>query len=133
MGSSQMGDSGGRSARVEGWPFAEVVHGSSVVDDFPVWEPSMKFGRLAIILSSVEVAKLSLPYKTALIFKFFSSHIPSIEVQKALSNWGVRGAVAINIIDRRHLLVKFGMESDFLKIYTREKWIMKGQVLKVFR
>ena len=39
----------------------------------------------------------------------------------------------INIIDRRHLLVKFGMESDFLKIYTREKWVMRGQVLKVFR
>ena len=84
-----MGDSGGGSARVEGRTFVETVRGSPVVDDFPVQEPSMKFGRLAIILSSVEVAKLSLPYKTAMIFKFFSSHIPSTEVQKALSNWGV--------------------------------------------
>ena len=120
MGSSLMGDSGGGSARVEGRTFAETVHGSPVVDDFPIQELSTKFGRPAIILSSVEVAKFSLRYKTALIFKFFSSHIPSTEVQKALSNWGVRGAVDINIIDRWHLLVKFGMESNFLKIYTRE-------------
>ena len=99
---------------------------------FLLGEPSTKYGRPAIILSSMEVAKLSLPYKTALIFKFFSSHLPSSEVQRALSNWGVKGVVDINVIDWRHLLVKFAMESDFLKIYTRDKWVMKGQVLKVF-
>ena len=65
---------------MEGRSFAEALHGSLVVDDILVQEPSTKFGRPAIILSSVEVAKLSLPYKTALIFKFFSSHIPSSEV-----------------------------------------------------
>ena len=86
-----------------------------------------------IILLSVEVAKLSMPYKTALIFKFFSSHIPSFEVQRALSNWGVKGVVDINVIDRRHLLVKFVVESDFLMVYTRDKWVLKGQLLKVFR
>ena len=72
MGSSQMGVSGGGSARVEGRTFAEMVRGSPVVDDFPVRELSTKFGRPAIILTSVEVVKLSLPYKTALIFRFFS-------------------------------------------------------------
>ena len=81
-----MGDSSGGSARVEGRTFAETVRGSPVVDDFSVRELSTKFGRPAIILSSLEVAKLSLPYKMAQIFKFFSSHIPSTVVQKALSN-----------------------------------------------
>ena len=107
MGSPLLGDPVGGSSRVAGRSFADTLRGSPVVDNFLVREPSTKFGRPAIILSSVEVAKLSLPYKTALIFKFFSSHIPSSEVQRALSNWGVKGAVDINVIDCRHLLVKF--------------------------
>ena len=81
-----MDESSGGPSRVEGRSFAEALRGSPVVDDFAVREPSMKFGRPAIILSSMEVAKVALPFKTALIFKFFSSHIPSSEVQKALSN-----------------------------------------------
>ena len=66
-----MGDPGGVSSRVEGRSFADTLRGSPVVEDFPIRELSTKFGQPAIILSTVEVAKLSLPYKMALIFKFF--------------------------------------------------------------
>ena len=86
LGSSLMGDSGGGSSRVEGPSFADSLHGSLVVDDFPIREPSTKFGRLAIILTSMEVAKLSLPYKTALIFNFFSSYS---------FYWGAKGSLQL--------------------------------------
>ena len=43
----------------------------------------------------------------------------------------MKRAVAISVIDRRHLLVRFLVEADFLRVYTREKWVLKGQALKV--
>ena len=56
-----------------------------------------------------------------------------MEIQRGLSGWGVHGGVHCSVIDRRHVLVNFSTEADFMKIYTREKWIMKGQGVKVFR
>ena len=72
--------------------YATVAGGGGGTDeDIPLRELSTKFGRPAVILSNVEIAKISLPYKHALIFKFFSMHFPMVDIQKGLSNWGVRG------------------------------------------
>ena len=118
---------------VRGMSFAVVVGGSAPMDDLPVWELSFKNGCPALILTNVEIARLSAPYKSALIFKFFTQHIPNSELQRGLSNWGVHGRAHISVIDRRHVLVNFNTEADFMKVYTRERWIMKGQSFKVFR
>ena len=130
-----------RALKIKGKPLLDSFHPTTLgqvqeqcqIQDngyFTVREPSTKFGRPAIILSSVEVAKLSLPFKMALIFKFFSSHISSSKVQKTLSNWGVRGAVDINVIDCRHLPVKFAMESDFIKDLYQRKMDNEGTGLE---
>ena len=82
---------------------------------------------------NVEVVKVSAPYKFALVFKFYAQHLPILEVQRELSNWGVYGSANISVIDHRHILLNFSIEVDFMKIYTRERWVMKGQAIKVFR
>ena len=73
-------------SRERGLSFATVVGGRDTVDDLPVRELSIKNGCLALILTNVEFARLSAPYKTALIFKFFAQHIPNSELQRGLSN-----------------------------------------------
>ena len=114
--------------------YAVVAGGGRVLDDdIPFRELSTKFGRPAVILFNVEIAKISLPYKHTLIFKFFSMHFPVANIQKCLSNWGVKGGATIIVIDRRHVLVRFNLQEDFTKIYTREKCVMRGQMVKVFR
>ena len=55
-----------------GMSFAAVVGGRALVDDLPVRELSFKNGCPALILTNVEIARLSAPYKSALIFKFFA-------------------------------------------------------------
>ena len=83
-----------------GMSFADMVGGRAVVDDLPVRELSFKNGCPALILTNVEIARLSAPYKYALIFKFFAQHIPNSELQRGLSNWGVHGGAHISVIDR---------------------------------
>ena len=69
-----------------GLSYAVVVGGRGSPDDLPVRELSVKNGCPALILTNVEIARLSAPYKTALIFKFFAQHIPNSELQCGLSN-----------------------------------------------
>ena len=83
--------------------------GRGTDDDIPFRELGSKFGRPAVILSNVQIAKISLPYKHALIFKFFSMHFPVVDIQKGLSNWGVKGGAIVTVIDRRHILVSFNL------------------------
>ena len=45
----------------------------------------------------------------------------------------MHGGAHISVIDRRHILVNFNTKADFMKVYTKERWIMKGQSIKVFR
>ena len=73
-------------SRERGLSFAAVVGGRVSDDDLPVWELSIKNGRPTLILSNVEIARLSAPYKIALIFKSFAQHIPNSELQQGLSN-----------------------------------------------
>ena len=61
--------------------YATVASGGGGTDeDIPFRELSTKFGRPAVILSNVEIAKISLPHKNALIFKFFSMHFPVVDI-----------------------------------------------------
>ena len=85
------------NSRERGLSFAAVVGGRAPDDDLPVRELSIKNGCPVIILSIVEIARLSALYKTALIFKFFAQHIPNSELQKGLSNWGVHGGLIFQV------------------------------------
>ena len=67
-----------------GHSFAAMVGGRQPNNDLPFHELSVKNGCPALILSNVEIARLSAPYKTALIFKFFAQHIPNSELQRVL-------------------------------------------------
>ena len=75
-----------KDSRERGLSFAAVVGGRVTVDDIPIRELSVKNGCPALILTNVEIARLSAPYKTALIFKFFAQYIPNSELQRGLSN-----------------------------------------------
>ena len=76
-----MGDLGGEGSRLYARSFADKLRDKIVDNDIPVCEPTTKYGRSAIILTNVEVARISMPYKHVLIFKFYSSHLPTTEVQ----------------------------------------------------
>ena len=101
--------------------FADVVGSHPVEDDLPFRELLVKNGCPAIILMNVEMARISVPYKSALIFKFFAQHLPCSEIQQGLSNWGAHGGATISVIDRWHVPVNFNSDAEFMKFYTRER------------
>ena len=121
------------SSQDRGRSFTTVVGGRQVDDDLPFRELTVKNGRPVLIFSSVEIARISAPYKTALIFKFYAQHLPISEIQGGLSNWGVHGGANFSVIDHRNVLINFNVVVDFMKVYTREHWLLKGQTVKVFR
>ena len=80
-------DEGGPGQMSGRGSYAMVTAGGRVgEDDIPFRELGSKFGRPAVILSNVEIAKISLPYKFALIFKFFAVHLSVNDIHKGLSN-----------------------------------------------
>ena len=89
----------------------------------------------AVFFSEEEIATLSAPFKLCLIFKFYAEH-PSFEaIRKILhdSCWGVKQRVTISRYDRRHLLIRFQTAESFLAVWTRDRWMMQKQQVKIFR
>ncbi|KAJ6849335.1 uncharacterized protein M6B38_270100 [Iris pallida] len=90
-------------------------------------------GAPAIAFPSSAVETLVSPLRWALIGKFSHSR-PSIDaVRRAMEGMKFAGAVDIGLIDGRHMLLRPSLEVDFLRIRSRELWMVANAPMRVFR
>ncbi|XP_071906094.1 uncharacterized protein [Coffea arabica] len=90
-------------------------------------------GEPAVLFSEEDIAKLSAPFKFAVVGKF-SHGRPSLEViRKACSAIGFKSNFAVGLLDQRHILIRFCLEEDFLRCWTKGLWSIAEFPMRVFK
>ncbi|XP_071925054.1 uncharacterized protein [Coffea arabica] len=90
-------------------------------------------GEPTVLFSEEDIAKLSAPFKFAVVGKF-SHGRPSLDViRKSFSAIGFKSNFAVGLLDQRHILIRFCLEEDFLRCWTKGLWSITEFSMRVFK
>lgn len=104
--------------------------------------PGKHKGFPAIAFSKPHVQRIASSFQWALIGKFSQGynkehpHLgrPPVErLHKYFESLDFRGTYQIGLLDNRHLLIQFHLQEDFLHMYSRPVWYIKGIPMRIFK
>nr|XP_027090446.1 uncharacterized protein LOC113711482 [Coffea arabica] len=90
-------------------------------------------GEPAVLFSAEDIAKLSAPFTFAVVGKFYHGR-PSLDVtRKSLLAIGFKSTFTVGLLDQRHILIRFCLEEDFLRCWTKGFWNVAEFPMRVFK
>lgn len=96
----------------------------------------------SIAFTDSSMTDLSKPFSWALIGKFSHGYNkqdpklgrPSVEdLQKYFVSMDFKGSFQLGLLDNRHLLIQFQLEIDYLRLYSRMVWYIRGISMRIFK
>ncbi|KAL0433846.1 UNVERIFIED_CONTAM: hypothetical protein Slati_2718900 [Sesamum latifolium] len=90
-------------------------------------------GRPTIIFSDEETQSLAVDFHYALVGKFSHGSPPYSQLQRLLSNSGIKGSFTVRLINNKHALINLTNESDYSQLWMRRIWYLKGFPMRVFK
>ena len=99
-------------------------------------------GSPAISFARKHISALSQHFQWALIGKFSQGYNkthpnlgrPPVEIlQKHFETLDLRGEFQIGLMDNRHLLIQFKLQEDFIRMYSRPVWYIRGMPIRIFK
>lgn len=108
--------------------------------DWP--QKDMHKGYPAITFTKQHVTGLSQNFQCALIDKLSQGYnktnpclgqSPVDQLQKYFDALDFRGTFQLGLMDNRHLLIQFQLQEDFVRMYSRLVWYIKGIPLWIFK
>jgi hypothetical protein len=117
--------------------FAQLVKGNFLTLDFFVdlkKEASSWHGKEVLYFTSNEINLLAKPFELTLIGKFSFEHPTLMSILKALQqSLNLEGGVYPSALNHRYILIRFEKQEDFIRCYTKDKWIINGRRMMVSR
>ncbi|KAG9451212.1 hypothetical protein H6P81_011177 [Aristolochia fimbriata] len=73
-------------------------------------------------------------FKFCLVGKF-SQWRPSLSQIRALVSrkWKLQGHCSVTLLDHRHVLIRLDSEEDMIHVWTRNRWVIGGHLMRVFK
>ncbi|KAJ8749334.1 hypothetical protein K2173_018818 [Erythroxylum novogranatense] len=99
-------------------------------------------GAPAISFKKQHVQRLAQPFQWTLVGKFsygYNKHNPKLgrpsgeELQKYLEAFDFRGDLKVGLLNNRHLLIHFKLMEDFLRMFSRPVWYIRGHAMRVLK
>ncbi|XP_027071974.1 uncharacterized protein [Coffea arabica] len=120
---------GGRASR----SFTEVLQDQPSLSPCKIRPISQFKGEPAILFSKKDIAKMVAPFKFAIVEKF-SHGRPSLDaMRKSFSTIGFQSSFNIGLLDQRHVLIRFGLEEDYLRCWMKGLWSIADFSMRVFK
>ncbi|XP_077218081.1 uncharacterized protein LOC143852544 [Tasmannia lanceolata] len=103
-----------------------VVHNSPNVSVYR-GEPAIYF-KESIISSNAE------KFKYCLVGKFPCSWPGLTHIREWVARcWKLRGSCSVTLLDHHHVFIRLDNEFDMIRIWVRNRWWVKGHLMKVFK
>ncbi|KAL0287184.1 UNVERIFIED_CONTAM: hypothetical protein Scaly_2773100 [Sesamum calycinum] len=83
--------------------------------------------------SSEEIARLSQPFRYALVGKFSHGYPSMQHLRRWMLAHGFRGDFSVGAINARHFFIKFALEEDYTKLWIKSIWFVDGFPMRVFK
>ncbi|KAL0349296.1 UNVERIFIED_CONTAM: hypothetical protein Sangu_1157400 [Sesamum angustifolium] len=90
-------------------------------------------GMKVLRFSSEEIARLSQPFRYALVGKFSHGYPSMQHLRRWMLAQGFRGDFSVGAINARHIFIKFALEEDYTKLWIKSIWFVDGFPMRVFK
>ncbi|KAK4434818.1 hypothetical protein Salat_0644700 [Sesamum alatum] len=90
-------------------------------------------GMKVLRFSDDEIARLSQPFRYALVGKFSHSYPSMQNLRRWMLAQGFRGDFSVGAINFRHVFIKFTLEEDYTKLWIKPIWFVEGFPMRVFK
>ncbi|KAL0293587.1 UNVERIFIED_CONTAM: hypothetical protein Sangu_3235100 [Sesamum angustifolium] len=90
-------------------------------------------GMKVLRFSSEEIARLSQPFRYALVGKFSHGYPSMQHLRRWMLAQGFRGDFSVGAINARHVFIKFALEEDYTKLWIKSIWFVDGFPMRVFK
>ncbi|KAI5677247.1 hypothetical protein M9H77_08197 [Catharanthus roseus] len=95
--------------------------------------PSQFKGESAVFFDKKEINSLAEPFNLSLIGKF-SHGRPSLDnLRWEFHTFGFKGSFTIGWLDSRHVLIRFDLEEDYIRLWLKGSWSLQGYLMRVFK
>ncbi|CAH9130256.1 unnamed protein product [Cuscuta epithymum] len=113
------------------WPqksFADVVSNKEA----PISYTQSRFkGVPTISFPESDAHKLAEIHKRSLVDYFFRGR-PSLSfIRKAFEIIGFKGSFHLGHLEKKHVLIRFDLEEDYLRCWNRQTWSIQGNIMRV--
>ncbi|XP_077219082.1 uncharacterized protein LOC143853231 isoform X2 [Tasmannia lanceolata] len=95
---------------------------------------SLYRGKPAIYFEESVIESNAEKLKYCLVGKFPRSKLSLAQIREwASRRWNLRGNCSITLLDLHHVFIRLDNELDMIRIWVRNKWWIKGRLMKVFK
>ncbi|CAH9082753.1 unnamed protein product [Cuscuta europaea] len=85
----------------------------------------------AISFTDNDIQILADKHRLSLIGYFYRGR-PSLEIiRKSFEIIGFKGAFQLGVLEKKHILIRFDSEEDYMRCWNRQSWIIQGHVMRV--
>ncbi|CAH9141789.1 unnamed protein product [Cuscuta epithymum] len=78
-----------------------------------------------------DVQTLADQHKHALVGYFYKGRPPLATIRRSFEIIGFKGVFHIGLIEKKHILIRFDMEEDYIRCWNRQNWDIQGNIMKV--
>lgn len=99
-------------------------------------------GSPAIYYNRQQLARYSDPYHQTLVAKFskgYNKQNPDLgrppleKLQEYFAALDLQGEFQLGLLDNRHVLIRCNLQEDFLRLYSRSVWYVRGIPMRIFK
>lgn len=96
----------------------------------------------SVLFSSTHITQLSKPFQWALVGKLsqgYNKENPNLgrppveELQKSFVALDLKSDFQLGLLDNRHVLIQLRHHEDYLRLYSRPVWYVKGLPMRIFK
>lgn len=111
--------------------FSSLFSRPAVDEVLPIKPVASFKGDPALFFSADEVRALAKPFDLALVGKFSYGRPSMAALRKEFHT--IKGAFTIGWLDLRHVLIRFTVEEDYVRLWMKGNWNLLGFPMRVFK
>ncbi|XP_019186523.1 PREDICTED: uncharacterized protein LOC109181225 [Ipomoea nil] len=112
--------------------FADVLSKTSS-DPPPLRTPGRYKGMPAISFTDQDIQQFPQKFRFALVGKFSKGRPSMAELRMTFDQIGFGGAFSLGLLDQRHVLINFDLETNFQRCWLRKSWSVRGFIMRIFK
>ncbi|CAH9144229.1 unnamed protein product, partial [Cuscuta epithymum] len=78
-----------------------------------------------------DVGILADKHKRALVGYFYRDRPSMVTLRKSFDIIGFKGGYQLGLLEKKHVLIRFDLEEDYIRCWNRQKWDIFGHTMRV--
>ncbi|CAH9095075.1 unnamed protein product, partial [Cuscuta epithymum] len=88
-------------------------------------------GLPAVNFSEDAVETIADRHKNALVGYFYKGRPPMNTLRRSFEMTGFKGGFHLGLLEKKHVLIRFDLEEDYIRCWNRQVWDIHGNVMRV--